>query len=120
MKWWTTNYKNTYWVADVSRKNRLKKIVHGLLQQSKYRQRYDQMGKHIIPPSLKKNVIHKDINNYSELIKVYNTDGKVLLDRVLNYYYFHIDMQNMLRRIKKTRGIGKRSVDVFLEYLYRI
>ena len=39
---WTTNYKSTYWVADISRINRLKKIVHRPLQQSKYRRQFVQ------------------------------------------------------------------------------
>ena len=68
-----------------------------------------------------KKTCHIKYTNYNgELIKVYDTVKKVLLDRILNDYYIHTDLNNMLWTIEKTRGSNKRSADMFLDILYWI
>ena len=108
----------TEWIPDYKRLQHLKKKVQGPLQQNIIRRKYDSTGRLIYPSNLQKHIIKKCMNSRGETIKIYNTDGKVIVDEVFYDYYIDIDMWTMLDVIEEMRRTRKRSVDVFIGRLY--
>ena len=111
----------TRWIPDIDRLQRLKKVVHGPLQQSPYKRRRDQTGKHIIPTGTKRHVIKKYINSYGETIKIYDTDEVRILDKVFNKYSLHSDVREMLKIIQRRRKVPKDKYgEEFVKIIYTI
>ena len=61
----------------------------------------------------------KYMNSHRKLIEIYNTDEKVIIDRVYDNYHTEIDIRMMMNVIKETRGMRKRSIDKFIKRLYQ-
>ena len=77
------------------------------------------MGKYIIPDDREKIVIKNFYDPDGNIVKIYDTDKRVLIGRVRDDYSESKDMENMLKIIKNTKSTEERN-KAFIENLYKI
>ena len=117
-KQYRLGYTITKWIPNYRRLRRLKKRIQGLLQKSCIRRRYDCMGSLIYPSNIKRHLIERYLNSFSEIKKIYDTDGECTVDKVLYKYYVDMDMWKVLQTIKEVRTTKKRHTEEFIKHIY--
>ena len=75
---WDTNYDITTWYPNGGRLKRLRRKVEGPLQRGYWNRKYDRTGKFVYPSE--RHVIKKFRNSYGDVVNIYDTDRKVILD----------------------------------------
>ena len=93
--------------------------MHGPEQEDLVKQCYDRVGKYIIPDNREKILIKKVYDPDGNIVKIYDTDKRVLIGRVEDNYSEREDMRNMLELIERTKSTKERNT-VFIENLYEI
>ena len=74
------------------------------------------MGHYVIPPSRK--ILPFKFTDYNEkVVKVYDLDRRVRLERILHNYYVYHNIHYMSRIIERTKGTNKRNTE-FLDDIY--
>ena len=77
------------------------------------------MGKRIVPDNREKIIIKQFNDPDGNIVKIYDTDVRVLIGRVRDDYSESKDMENMLKIIRNTKSTEERNT-AFIENLYKI
>ena len=80
---------------------------------------FDKCGELVIPKDHKDRVIWEVRAPHGELIKIYDTDRRVVLGRVKDDYRMDKDLRKMSEIILNTKDSKKRNA-AFIEDLYKI
>ena len=76
-------------------------------------------GKMVYPANTKDKIIWEVRAPHGELIKIYDTDRRVILGRVKDDYRMDTDLRKMLEIILNTKDSKKRNA-AFIDNLYKI
>ena len=113
-------YREIEWWGNSERINyHLKKIVHGPKQECYWKAHYDCVGKCTISDSYKKVCIKKVYDPDGNIVKIYDTDRRVVIGRVEDDYSKGEDMENMLELVENTKSTKERNT-IFIENQYKI
>ena len=113
---WETDYHITAWYPDYERLKRLRKKVEGPLQRGYWDRKYDRTGKFVYPSE--RHVIKKFRNSYGDVVNIYDTDEKIVLDRVWNKYCWNRDITCMLAIVRDKKIPKEKRGDKFLKRTY--
>ena len=80
---------------------------------------FDKCGKLVFPNDYKDKVIWEVCAPHGELVKIYDTDRRVVLGRVKDDYRMDKDLRKMSEIILNTKDSKKRNA-AFIEDLYKI
>ena len=80
---------------------------------------FDGVGERVIPDSYEKVVYKKIYDPHGNIVKIYDTDTRVLIGRVKDDYSVDTDLEDMSKIIHHIKDLNKRNA-AFIDHLYKI